>query len=342
MRRRAAAAMRGDLERASQLAGLADLTIAFAVRTAGELGLADHLAAGPLPVGELAARTGTDVRSLLRLLRALATAGVFVEVETETFGLEPVSELLRSDHPWSLRDACGLAAPEIAALAGLAAGVTTGRPPFEDVDGRELWEHLAAHPRESRRFQRAQRATGRLVAHAALPAYDWGGAGTIVDVGGGSGALMAAILSRHPGPRGVILDLPHVVDQARQTLTRAGVADRCEVVAGNFFDAVPAGHDVYVLSRILCRWDDRRAERILRNVRAAMRADTHLLVLDALAPADEAADAIGTNDLLLLSLGPGRTRTRDEVAELLADAGLALTRTVETAAPALVEATIRH
>ena len=327
-----------DIRSVVRLTELADYIVPFALRVAASLGVADALAAGPRPVEEVAAGLGVDARSLHRVLRALASRGVFVEHEPGTFGLTPTAEPLRSDHPLSLRDAYPLMAADVEAWAELPSTLRTGRPAFDRVHGMRLWDFLAAHPEESEQFDRGMEALSRLELRALLPAYDWASLGTIVDVGGGNGAFLAAILRRHQALRGVVFDAPHVVANVAERLAAAGVRDRCEVAAGSFFDAVPRGGDAYVLKRILYGWEDTRAVDILRTVRAAMNPESRLLLLEpAIEGGDEPAVA-AILDVVMLVVDGGKARTFDELAALLSAAGLELTRVVRTMMFPIVEA----
>jgi hypothetical protein len=317
---------------------LADYIVPFAIRAVCDLGVADHLAEGPRPVEELAAATGAHAPSLHRTLRALACKGIFAEVEPGSFALTPLAELLRSDHPLSLRDAYPLLPADVTAWAHFDHTVETGEPAFDRVHGRPYYDYLADHPDESRRFDGSVHAQNRLVLRTVLSAYDWGGLGTIVDVAGGDGAFLARLLARHPPLRGVLFDLPHVVARAPAVLERAGVADRCEVVSGSFFDGVPEGGDTYLLKTILHDWDDEAAEAILANVRAAAGRDARLILLEALLEQGDDFHIGKLLDLHSLVLVGGPDRSRDDFERLLARTGFELTGVTSTATLAIMEA----
>ena len=232
-----------DIQSIFRLTELADYIVPFTIRVACDLRLADHLAEGPRTVQELAEATQTHAPSLLRALRALACKGIFTEVEPECFGLTPLAELLRSDHPFSLQGCFPLMPPDIHAWARSDYSVRTGKPAFDHVHGRSYYEYFADHPRDSARFDRSAASVNPLVLATVLPAYDWGSFSTVVDVGGGDGSFLAGILSRHPSMQGVLFDQPLAVANAKSIVVEAGVADRCELRSGDFFDCVPAGKD---------------------------------------------------------------------------------------------------
>jgi O-methyltransferase domain len=317
---------------------LADLTLPLTLRAICELGVADELRAGPRPAAALATATGAHAGALARALRALASRGVLAEVAPDVFALAPAGEPLRSDHPLSLRHAYALIAADLHAWAHADHAIRTGRSAFEHVHGRPYYDHLAGDDAARERFDRSVEAQSRLMARALASAYDWAGCGPIVDLAAGTGAFLAELLARHPALEGVVVDLPHVVADAPATLARAGVAERCRAVAGDVFSHVPAGHDTYLLKTVLHDWDDAHALRILRAVAAAMRADSRLLVLEALLPSGDAFHHGKLLDVNSLVLVAGPDRDADALVALLADAGLACRRVVRTATLALFEA----
>jgi SAM-dependent methyltransferase len=322
----------------AELTGLADYVLPFAIRVACDLGVADHLSEGPRAVAELAAATGTHPASLHRLLRALAASGIFAEVAPETFGLTPLAAPLRGDHPMSLRAAYPLLPADIRALGRLTGCLRTGRAAFESLYGEDYWSYLANHPRDGQAVDRWMQSLNGVHLRTVLPAYDWACAGSVVDVGGGNGAFLAGLLARYRGLHGVLLDLPHVVARAGEVLAAAGVADRCEVVAGSFFDAIPPGGGLYLLKTVLPGWPAGRAVTILRNIRAAMRPDSRLVLLEALIPEGDGFDVAKLVDVHTLAVTGGRHRRPAELSALLDQAGLELLGTVPTPTLTVVEA----
>jgi hypothetical protein len=328
-----------DVSYVARLTQMADYIVPFALRAVSDLGVADHLADGPRSIEELAGLTGTHAPTLQRALRALACRGVFTEVEPGVFGLTPLAEPLRTDHPLSLRDAYPLLAPEIMAWARLDHTLRTGGSAFTQAHGKTFWEYMGEHPDDSARFDASQQAVTRRELRAALPAYDWGSLRTIVDVGGGNGAFLAGILAEFSTVRGVLFDQPHVVAAAGRVLAGGGVADRCDVVGGSFFESVPAGGDAYLLKRVLYGWDDDQAVDLLRVVRAGMHDNSRLLMLEPVVEPGNEFDWGKLYDLLLVAMGPGYgARTRECLTELYARAGLELVRIVRTKRLPIVEA----
>lgn len=327
-----------DITSVRRLAELADYIVPFAIRAAGTLGVADHLVEGPLPVADLAKRCGADPAPLVRVLRALAGKGIFTEVEPNVFGLTPLAQPLRSDHPVSLRDAYPFLVGDIEAWARFDYTVRTGNSCFEHVHGMGYWDYMARHPDESKRFDGSQAAGTRMEVRTLLSAFDdWATMRTVVDLGGGNGTFLAGVLSRFRHLRGTLFDQPHVVANAPAILAEAGLTDRCEVVGGSFFDGVPAGADVYLLKRVLWSWGAERAHDLLTQVRLAMREDSRLLVHEPVVyPGD--SDEVGrTYDLILLAMGGGCARTEEELTALVEGAGLRINRVVRTPMFPLVE-----
>jgi ubiquinone/menaquinone biosynthesis C-methylase UbiE len=324
-----------------RLSELADYWLPLTLRVVSDLGVADELAGGSRSGTELADAVGADRRSLERGLRALVAYDVFAEPEPGVYALTPLSELLRSDHPQSARDTITLMPSHVEAWARAHDAFVNGERVFDSVHGKPHYDWIADHPEENERFNRWMQNITKRVLAAARTGYDWGGAGTIVDVGGGTGELLAAVLSDNPEVRGVLVDLPHVVAEAPPLLDDAGVADRVEVVGGSFFDELPAaaaGKDLYVLKAVLHNWPDQPSLEILRHVRAAARPDSRMLVIDAVVPDHDRPHPTKLVDLNMLVLLGSPERTEREFAELFAEAGFRLTRVVPASAASLIEA----
>lgn len=320
----------------TRVAELADWTAAFTIRAACRLDLADHLAARARPRQELAEATGTDAAALGRLLRALAVAGIVAEVAEDEFALTELGDLLRSDHPLSLRDAFRMF-PDVAALAALDVTVRTGTPAVEHLYARSYWDYLAAHPRLRAEFDATQRALTRLEAITALRSYRWSELRTVVDVGGNDGTFLARLLAANPSLEGVVFDLPEAAAAAAKVLAESGVADRCRVVAGSIFEtAPPARADAYVVKRVLVGMSDDEALAALRIVRKAMGRRSRLLVMEPMGHPQDIVTA--SMDVLMLVLGAGRVRTADDFERLLAEAGLEPTKAVTRGLLTLLEA----
>jgi hypothetical protein len=307
--------------------------VSQAIHVAATLGIADLLADGSRTSDELAEATGSQPRALYRLLRALAAAGVLHEDENRSFTLSELAAQLRSDVPDSLHGWASFVGRPYYwnAWAHLAESIRNGENTFRQVYGESVWEYRAKRPEESEIFDRAMSALTAASNAAILEAYDFGRFGTVVDVGGGNGALLAGILDRHPTVRGVVFDQPHVVANARAFLAERGLEDRCEVAAGSFFDSVPSGADAYVLKAIIHDWEDTEAEAILHTCRRAMGPAATLLVIEQELGAPNERPPAKFSDLNML-VGPGgQERTRDEYAALFAATGFELTRTIPTA-----------
>jgi hypothetical protein len=274
-----------------------------------ELGVPKALESGPRPVAELAADSGADSETLYRLLRALASDGVFAEERPGVFGHTVVSETLSDGAGWA----------EFALLFGgvwhRAAGelAADGGPTFERIHGVDFWSWLAAHPAERAVFDRAM-GEGKERRVDRLEAVEWRGDETVVDVGGGNGSLLVALLARTPGLRGIVFDLPETVRDEKE------LGDRIEFVEGSFFDHVPEG-DVYVLGTILHDWDDEDATRILRTIHGSAGDRSRLLILDAVLASDNEPNGSKWLDLLLLALMGGKERGEAQWRELLAAGG---------------------
>lgn len=317
------------------------LRLVFAYRTsqaihvAAVLGISDHLAGSPLTAAELATATASDPAALYRLMRALAAAGVYRELPDGRFESTPMGEQLRADADSLIAGTASFIGQQSSwrAWGALEYSVRTGQNAFEFVHGENAWDFRASHPEESAIFDAAMTAQSRRVADAVLDAYDFSPFATVVDLGGGRGAMLAAILQRNPELRGTLLDLPHVVAGAPAVLARAGVASRCEVVAGDLFDSVPPGADAYVLKAILHDWQDDETIAILRNCRQSMRPDSTLIIMErVLSGPPYGVESIASlfSDLNML-VGPGGLeRTEAEFAAVLAEAGLRLIRVVRT------------
>jgi DNA-binding transcriptional ArsR family regulator len=313
-------------------------TSAQVVHVAAKLRLADLLAEGPRTIADLAAATDTHAPSLARLLRALASLGIVVEADDGRFALIALGSPLRSDAPDSIRDAVLFIVGEWAwrPWGDLLYSVRTGEPAFDRtfcMSNFEYWEH---NPEAGAIHDAYFRAISRTTNGPIVAAYDFYRFATVIDVGGSSGSLLAAILAAHPAVRGVLFDLPHGVAGADRVLTEAGVADRCVVIGGTFFDSVPAGGDAYLLRYIIHDWDAERAVAILRHCREAMVPGSVLLLIEQVLPEHPepgpAAQRLARLDLQMLVLTPGgRERTVEEFRSLLREAGFDLQQVISTA-----------
>jgi SAM-dependent methyltransferase len=332
----------------------ADLNAAMAVRAmlaggwvaqslylAAKLGIADRLDGGAKTSGELAAEANVDAGALERLLRALAAVGIFEVDEDGRIGLTPLGRTLRTGEPGSLAALAiwnGEVSPRVWDHALYT--LETGRPATSRALGMPMFEYLRSNPELGAVFGRAMAGLSEQLAAAVVEAYDFASAGTVVDVGGGTGTLLAAILRATEGAQGVLLEDVSVVEAAAEELRAAGLDARCRLVAGDFFESVPDGGDVYVLSSILHDWDDERAERILRTCRRAIPPHGRLLVVECVLGGDAGPGFTALLDLQMLMVTGGRERTEREYAALLERGGFRLARRVAMECPeSLLEAT---
>lgn len=299
-----------------------------------KLGLADLLREGPQTADELAAATGTHAPSLYRVLRALSSVGLFTEDE-QGFALTPVSATLRTDVPGSLRAFAmtELGEEHYPAWGELLHSVQTGGIAFDHVFGMPCWEFFAKNPDNARIFNDAMTGMTLAVNEAVLSGYDFSGIRKIVDVGGGHGSLISAILKANPQLTGVLFDAPPVIEGARVQIEAAGVASRCETVAGDFFEAVPEGADAYLMKWIIHDWDEERAARILRNCHRAMAEGGRLLLVEAVVPQGTEPHFSKFIDLNMMVMTGGRERTEEEYRRLFETSGFRLTRCVPTDSP---------
>lgn len=301
------------------------------MQVCASLGIADHLQDGPRTVTQLADLTDTDTTSLHRFLRALAILGIVREIEPARFELPALGRPLRKDAPDSVHRAALGATDEgqFRVWADLENSVRTGEVAFEHLNGISAFDFFAQHPEINAAFNRQMSDHTRQFAPYLLAKYDFSPFHTIVDVGGGDGTLLAAILDATPNVRGVIFDTAAGAEAAPQQIAKRGLADRCEIVTGDFFTSVPGGGDAYVMKSIIHDWSDERATTLLRNCRAAMRDGARLLVLDIVLPPViedlEVNRVIVFSDINMLLNTGGRERTEVEHRSLLETAGFRLT-----------------
>ncbi len=302
-----------------------------AVYVAAKLRIADQLAESPKSAAQLAAATNTHERALYRVLRALASTGVFREREDGCFELTPQGECLRSDvegSQWALAVMSG--EEQYRAFGDLLHSVRTGEIAFDHCIGEPIFEFLSKNEEQAAVFDRAMTSVHGRETDPMIEAYDFSRFETIVDVGGGNGTVIAAVLKSAPQTRGILYDLPHVIERSSENLVALGVDDRCELHAGSFFDAVPAGGDAYVMRHIIHDWDDDKACTILRNCHSAMQPDGTLLVFDSVIDPGNEPDPAKFLDLAMLVIPGGLERTENEFRALFASAGFELTRILPT------------
>ena len=298
-----------------------------AVYVAAKLGIADLLAVRPHSLAELAARTETNEVALSRVLRALCGVALFARDDAGVYELRPAGEMLRSDVPGSLR-ALSISHGEEQYLAWneVLWTVQTGGTAFERVHGKPLFPHLDEHPEAARVFNRAMSDLIELRWRDILPRFDFSKSTRLVDVGGGDGSLLAVILRAHPHLQGEVYDCAQGLRRAAEVLEQAGVAARCRVTTGDFFQSVPAGADTYMISSVLFDWNDDECVSILANVRAAMHEDARLLVYETAMPEGDSFYFGKFFDLNMMMVTGGKVRSEAEHKGLLKRAGLELMR----------------
>lgn len=302
----------------------------FALYTVVRLGIADLLAEEPLSAAALASAAGCHARSLARLLRALASSGVFSETAPGVFAHSPLSRHLRRDHPQTRVPSIEfLGAPyTLQSWAALGHGIQTGRSAFEHAHGMGKWQYNQLHPEDGATFDQVMAGARPARIAALVRSYDFARSSLVVDVGGGRGQLLGAVLGRHPALTGVLYDLPAVVSDAPALLAAAGVAARCKVEAGSFFERVPQG-DTYLLSDILHDWPDEQCLAILRACRAAVSPGGRVLVVEHLLVPGATSPQVAWLDLqMLVEFGEGRQRSSDELSELFEATGFRLAETI--------------
>jgi hypothetical protein len=300
---------------------------AQAIHAAVKFRIPDLLASGPKTVSELASACNVHEPTLDRLLRALTTIEAFVRNADGRYANSPLTELLRTDHPLSLRSE-GVLLPAAfmwLPLGELHESVRTGEPAFERLYGQSFFGYLEQHPEDAANFNRVMTQEIMWTTPALLRAYDFSRFKRLVDVGGGHGAFLRHVLAATPNLRGTLFDQPHVVAEAKEFL-KGEVAARTEIAGGSFFENVPEGGDAYLLRKVIHDWEDDDARKILHNVRRAMKPNAALLMVEGLA--NSAQSSSGLMDIMMLVFFRGRERTEDEFRALLQSAGFSLNRVI--------------
>lgn len=303
-----------------------------ALSAATELRVADHLEQGPKSPEALATELGVHAQSLYRVLRLLASVGVFAEDESGRFQLTPAADLLRENAPVSLRDAVLMLTQKIfwAPTSELTTTVRTGQNPFERIFGKPFFDYLEADSAAGAVFHRGMSGLSDMENALIARSYDFSETGKVIDVGGGHGGFLIEILKASPEVRGVLFDHAHVLRESR--LAGAGFAARSETIEGDFFTSVPPGGDAYVLKRILHDWSDDVCVTILRNCREAMAPGGRVLVVDTVIPRGNEPHGGKILDVMMMASLPGRERTEEDFRELFTQAGLRLSRVIHTPA----------
>ncbi len=333
--------MNSDLPPAAQMM---DMLFGFAlsrsISVAAQFGLADQLKDGPKSADELAAATGLHARSLYRMMRALAGAGVFAEDGERRFSLTPLSDVLRSDAPESLRAFASFIANDVnfTTWAKLPYSIQTGERGFDHTYGAFYFDWIVQNPAEGKIFNDAMTSMSLGSGQAVVAGYDFTGIRKLVDVGGGHGMLLAAILQKYPDLQGVLFDAAPVISQANAVLEAAGVAERCELVSGNFFQSVPAGGDAYIMKHIVHDWSDDECVTFLSHCREGMTPGGKMLVVEMVLPEPNVPAPSKFLDLEMLLFMTGCERTESEYRALLERAGFTFSRIVSAPPYSVIEA----
>lgn len=297
-----------------------------ALYVVAKLGIADYLRGEPAGSGELAQKVDANPKALFRVMRHLATVGVFTQDGSRKFRLTELGKLLCTDHPGSMRHSVIMNGEEIYRAAGeLLHSVRTGETAFNHLYGKGHFEYLAEHPEASSTFNKAMAQSLRRQKNP-IESYNFKDKHLVVDVGGGRGDLIASVLVANPVMEGILFDLPQGTAEAQSLLKAKGVEGRCQVKAGSFFDAVPAGGDVYMLSRILHDWPDEKAAIILTNCRKAIKEGGTLLIRENILPEQNAEEKATELDVIMLAVTGGEERTESEWQNLLKSAKFKVTR----------------
>lgn len=308
--------------------------VSQSIYAVAKLGVADLLRDGPQDAEQLARSLRVDQGALYRMMRALASYGLFAEDHDHRFRLTPLGSLLQTDVPGSMR-AMAIWNGELPyrAWGSVMHTMETGQPALKHALGMRLFEYLSQHAESRRVFDEAMTGLSMQVSQAVVSAYDFSGIKRIVDVGGGEGTLVASILAAHDHMEGILFDLPPAVENARKQIETAGLASRCEVVGGDFFEQVPAGADCYILASVIHDWDDEHGLRILKQCRRSMDHGKRLLLVECVIPDSSEPLFSKLLDLQMLVVTGGRERTETQFRDLLTAAEFRVSRVIQTTVP---------
>jgi hypothetical protein len=309
-----------------------------AVYVFAKLGIPDLLKSGPKTAEELASATKMHAPALYRVLRALSSIGFVSATGDGRFAQTPLSEVLVTDAPGSLRwfTISELGQEHYPAWGNLMHSVKTGEIAFDNFFGVDIWKYFEQNPEDGAVFNNSMSGVTSAINEEIRSLYDFSSFGTVVDIGGGHGALITSILQANPKVKGILFDAPPVIEGARPKIEAAGLADRCETVAGDFFKSVPAGGDAYFMKWIIHDWNDERAITILNNIRNQVQPNGKVIIVDAVVPENNEPDFSKFFDLNMLVMTGGKERTEKEFAQLLNAAGFKLRRVIPMKVPASI------
>lgn len=302
---------------------------------AAKLGVADLLKDGPKSCDELAKATGTHSQSLYRLLRGLAGMGIFAETKERYFELTPRAACLKSDAPDSVRTFAVWTGEEVnwKPWGQLLYSIQTGKTAFKQVFGSEIFEYFGKNPKAGEAFNRFMTERMNALIKAVASSYDFSKAKVIADIGGGQGLLLSTILKSNPKLQGILFDLPAVINEAKSVIQKTGVAERCKLVGGSFFESISVTADIYILSSIIHDWDDKGSITILKNCRKSMPTGSKLLLIETMIPPGNESALGKLTDLNMLVLTGGLERTKSEFETLFKQTGFNLTNIIPTSSP---------
>jgi hypothetical protein len=306
------------------------------IYNAAKLNVADLLANKPQTAEQLAEITHTDAASLYRIMRALASVGIFSENEKEEFSNTVLSESLISDVPGSMKAmAIAQLGDHYNAWGNLLYSIKTGNIAFDKVEGMDVWKYYETHPEEGLNFMKAMTGATPAAIKNVIPAYDFSAFKTIADVGGGNGTFLMAVLNAAPKAKGIVFDEEYVVDETQKEIATKNLSERCNIKAGSFFDFIPEGADAYLMKHILHDWNDEKSIQILNNCNKAMKAGSKLLVIEAVIPTGNTPHPGKFMDINMMAMTGGKERTEKEFSTLFEKAGLKLIRVIHTPSPTL-------
>jgi O-methyltransferase domain/Dimerisation domain len=313
--------------------------VAQSISVAAELGIADLLAKSPQTAAQLATATNADPAMLFRLLRFLASLGVFQQGANAEWSLTPLAETLRSEVPGSMRAGARMLGRMSAVTPKLLENVRTGQCAYRLAFGKPIFEDLSGKPEDAAIFDAAMSSFHGPETDAVLNAYSYEGISVLADIGCGSGAVMAATLQRYPAMRGILYDQAHVIERTVRNMQAAGLADRCTLTRGNFFQSVPAGADAYTMRHILHDWSDELCIQILRNIRKVIPDSGRLLVVEAVVPDGNDASPSKLFDMIMMMFPDGMERTEEQFRTIFKASGFTLAHITPTQSPvAVIEA----
>jgi len=303
---------------------------AQSIHVAAKMKLADLVKDRPKTAQELAQTTKTHPQALYRLLRALASVEIFSEDANGRFSLTPMAELLCDVHGSMYAVATMMGDEHFRSWGDLLYSVQTGKPAFDHIYGKPIFDFLSEHPEQARIFDAAMTGFHGPETQAMIDAYDYSAINTLVDVGGGNGTVLIEVLKKNPAMKGVLYDLPGVIERAKKNLESAGLASRCQTIAGSFFESAPPGGDAYQMRHIIHDWTDEQCHTILSHIRKVMPKHGKLLVIEMVIKPGNAPQPAKWLDLNMLVLPGGRERTEAEYRDMYAKAGFKLERVVPT------------